>query len=48
MKPVQVILNKSRLWNYYLKEDFFDKYLIEENKRRESVIFEIYKVQYPI
>lgn len=36
----KVIFNKSD-FGYYLKEDFFDKYLIEENKRRESVIFEI-------
>lgn len=36
----KVIFNKSD-YGYYLKEDFFDKYLIEENNRRESVIFEI-------
>ena len=39
-EPVQVNLNKSN-YGIFLKEDFFDKYLIEENRRRESVIFEI-------
>ena len=39
---VKIIFNKKD-YGYYLKEDFFDKYLIEENNRRESVIFEIYK-----
>lgn len=38
----KVIFNKSDS-GYYLKEDFFDKYLIEENNRRESVIFEVIK-----
>ena len=38
----KVIFNKS-YYGYYLKEDFFDKYLIEENNRRESVIFEVLK-----
>jgi hypothetical protein len=38
----KVIFNKSD-YGYYLKEDFFDKYLIEENNRRESVIFEVLK-----
>jgi hypothetical protein len=38
----KVIFNKSN-YGYYLKEDFFDKYLIEENNRRESVIFEVLK-----
>ena len=38
----KVIFNKSS-YGYYLKEDFFDKYLIEENNRRESVIFEVLK-----
>ena len=36
----KVIFNKSD-YGYYLKEDFFDKYLIEENRRRESLIFEV-------
>ena len=36
----KVIFNKSD-YGYYLKEDFFDKYLIEENSRRESLIFEV-------
>ena len=36
----KVIFNK-RDYGYYLKEDFFDKYLLEENKRRESLIFEV-------
>ena len=31
----------KRDYGYYLKEDFFDKYLLEENKRRESLIFEV-------
>ena len=38
-KPVKVIFNKVD-YGYYLQEDFFDKYLIENNNRRESVIFE--------
>jgi len=37
----RVILNKKN-YGLLLKEDFFDKYLIEQNLRRESVIFEIY------
>ena len=37
----RVILNKKN-YGLLLKEDFFDKYLIEQNQRRESVIFEIY------
>ncbi|MBT3793944.1 MAG: right-handed parallel beta-helix repeat-containing protein [Flavobacteriaceae bacterium] len=37
----RVILNKEN-YGLLLKEDFFDKYLIEQNQRRESVIFEIY------
>jgi len=40
--PVKVIFNKSD-YGYYVKEDFFDKYLLEENERRESVIFEIHQ-----
>ena len=36
----KVIFNKSD-YGYYFEEDFFDKYLIEENNRRESLIFEI-------
>ena len=39
-EPNIVFLNKSRYGLFY-KEDFFDKYLIENNERRESVIFEI-------
>ena len=36
----KVVFNKKD-YGYYLVEDFFDKYLIEGNQRRESVIFEI-------
>ena len=39
-EPVQLILNKINYGILY-KESFFDKYLIENNQRRESVIFEI-------
>ena len=39
-EPVRVNLNKAR-YGIFLKEEFFDKYLIEENHKRESVIFEI-------
>ena len=39
-KPYNVIFNKINFGIFY-SEDFFDKYLIEENDRRESVIFEI-------
>lgn len=39
-KPVRITLNKANYGILY-QEDFFDKYLIEQNKRRESVIFEI-------
>ncbi len=39
-KPYRVFLNKANYGILY-REDFFDKYLIEENKMRESVIFEI-------
>lgn len=39
-KPVEVFLNKNR-FGIMLEESFFDKYLIETNNRRESVIFEI-------
>ena len=38
-KPVEVYLNKNR-FGIMLEESFFDKYLIETNSRRESVIFE--------
>ncbi len=38
--PIRVILNKTNYGVFYM-EDFFDKYLIEENNRRESLIFEI-------
>lgn len=39
-ETVRVILNKAS-YGVFLKEEFFDKYLIEENNKRESVIFEI-------
>tara|TARA_B100001093_G_C26852881_1_gene1025932 strand:+ start:597 stop:2675 length:2079 start_codon:yes stop_codon:yes gene_type:complete len=39
-KPYRIILNKSNYGIFY-KEDFFDKYLIEENNMRESLIFEV-------
>ena len=39
-EPVQINLNKSN-YGIFLQEDFFDKYLIEGNRKRESVIFEI-------
>ena len=39
-EPYRIILNKANYGILY-KEDFFDKYLIEENNMRESVIFEI-------
>ncbi len=39
-KPYRIILNKAN-YGIMFKEDFFDKYLIEENKMRESLIFEI-------
>tara|TARA_B100001250_G_scaffold214762_1_gene184276 strand:- start:2664 stop:4745 length:2082 start_codon:yes stop_codon:yes gene_type:complete len=38
--PVRVIINKSNYGIFYA-EDFFDKYFIEQNKKRESLIFEI-------
>jgi len=38
--PVDVIFNKKD-YGIYVIEDFFDKYLIEENFNRESFIFEI-------
>ena len=38
--PLKVLLNKSN-YGIMLKEDFFDKYLIEDNNRRESLIFEV-------
>ena len=34
------MLNKSNYGIFYM-EDFFDKYFIEQNKKRESLIFEI-------
>lgn len=40
--PLKVLLNKSN-YGIMLKEDFFDKYLIEDNNRRESLIFEVTK-----
>ena len=39
-KPVRVVLNKSNYGIFYM-EDFFDKYFIEQNEKRESLIFEI-------
>ena len=39
-QPVNVNFNKND-YGIYLVEDFFDKYLIEENSNRESYIFEI-------
>lgn len=39
-RPYRIILNKANYGILY-QEDFFDKYLIEKNKRRESVLFEI-------
>lgn len=38
--PVNVIFNKKK-YGIYLIEDFFDKYFIEENLNRESLLFEI-------
>ena len=38
--PVQVTVNKQN-YGIFLEEDFFDKYLIESNFQRESLIFEI-------
>ncbi len=38
--PYRIILNKADYGILY-REDFFDKYLIEENQKRESVIFEL-------
>ncbi len=40
-KPYRVVLNKVN-YGILFQEDFFDKYLIEKNKKRESVIFEIF------
>ena len=39
-QPVRVVLNKSNYGIFYM-EDFFDKYFIEQNNKRESLIFEI-------
>ena len=39
-EPFRIILNKANYGILY-REDFFDKYLIEDNNMRESVIFEI-------
>ena len=39
-QPVRIVLNKSNYGIFYM-EDFFDKYFIEQNKKRESLIFEI-------
>lgn len=38
--PVKMKVNKQN-YGIFLEEDFFDKYLIEKNFNRESVIFEI-------
>tara|TARA_B100000902_G_scaffold127228_1_gene126705 strand:- start:279 stop:2351 length:2073 start_codon:yes stop_codon:yes gene_type:complete len=37
----KIKINKSK-YGLFLQEDFFDKYLIELNRKRESVIFENY------
>jgi len=39
-EPIDVIFNKQD-YGIYLIEDFLDKYLIEENRQRESFIFEV-------
>ena len=39
-RPVKMQVNKQN-YGIFLEEDFFDKYLIEKNFNRESVIFEI-------
>ena len=39
-KPERVLVNKNN-YGIFFREDFFDSYLIEENNRRDSVIFEI-------
>lgn len=44
-KPVEVFLNKNR-FGIMLEESFFDKYLIETNSRRESIIFEIHNEKF--
>ena len=38
--PIKMKVNKQN-YGIFLEEDFFDKYLIEKNFNRESVIFEI-------
>lgn len=38
--PIRMKVNKQN-YGIFLEEDFFDKYLIETNFKRESVIFEI-------
>ena len=44
-KPVEVYLNKIR-YGIMLEEVFFDKYLIEENSRRESVILKLIIIKF--
>ena len=39
-KPERVSINKNN-YGIFFREDFFDSFLIEENNRRDSVIFEI-------
>lgn len=41
-KPLRLFFNNID-YGFYYKEDFYDKYLIEENKRRDEVIFEVYE-----
>jgi len=42
-KPLRLFFNNID-YGFYYKEDFYDKYLIEDNKRRDEVIFEIHSV----
>ena len=44
-RPIEVFLNKNR-FGIMLEENFFDKYLIETNSRRESIIFEIHNEKF--
>ncbi|MBT6170904.1 MAG: right-handed parallel beta-helix repeat-containing protein [Flavobacteriaceae bacterium] len=39
-RPERVSINKNN-YGIFFREDFFDSFLIEENNRRDSVIFEI-------
>lgn len=40
--PVRLYFNNLD-YGFYYKEDFFDKYLIEDNYRRDNLIFRIYE-----